>query len=820
MKLRTKTTIFFGIFFLTVTLAVVIYVEQIVSDTLKKQTVHNFRIIAEQSEGTYFAFLGQMKTRVVDWTSDAMIQRISKELVSTSLGSPERARLAKEFGDYMREKKMPYDKTILSTDILDHNGIVIASTKPERIGNNEKQEGLLVGVNKFSETIDAKFGEVFFGGIVFDSKNPNPIINATVRPFTFDNNGIPQPLDAVILVSFANTEQIASAIGTVSGDQIIKTNKRTSSQAFLESYKTSNIYLVNNENIMVTPSRYIKDISVKQKVNTFPVSECLNNGKEISEEYDNYQGIRVLGSSMCFKDSGLVLIVEIQKDEVYSPLVTLTHITIVGGVIVLIFGIIVALFFVRRPLARIEDIVLIAKRVTKGDLEARADEDIKDEIGYLATSFNNMITSVSNARKELEASNRDIEEKSKLLEKDIVIHEEQEKKLEASKKATMHIIEDVWNIKNKLQSEGNKLQTVIASIGDGLILIDREYKIVLVNPKVLELFVISNEEIIGKNLQDIMKLWKGKEELPFDEWPVKKMFIVNSTVDTNVHDKISLTTERRDIPLPVEFDVSPLEGGLSGGVIIVRDITEDRELDEAKSGFISTASHQLRTPLTSMRWFSEMLLAGDAGEINEEQKSFIGRIYQSTDRMIALVNLLLQIARIESGRVKVEPIPIDLKTITEGVETMTKVNFENKKQKIDIKTEPTPLPLVVNDKDMLWQVIQNLLSNANRYSPVGSTIFVNMIQKGDYIEYSVKDSGIGIPKNQQSRLFEKFFRADNAISAVPEGSGLGLSLVKSLVEGWGGKIWFETKEGSGTTFFFTVPLLGIKQKEGDVGLAV
>ncbi len=121
---------------------------------------------------------------------------------------------------------------------------------------------------------------------------------------------------------------------------------------------------------------------------------------------------------------------------------------------------------------------------------------------------------------------------------------------------------------------------------------------------------------------------------------------------------------------------------------------------------------------------------------------------------------------------------------------------------------------------MIWQVFQNLLSNASRYAPEKSTITVSIEKKDEMAEIAVIDKGIGIPKDSQSKIFEKFFRADNALKLVPEGSGLGLSLVRSLFEGWGGKIWFESKEGVGTTFYFTVPFSGMKAKEGEVTLAV
>ena len=124
------------------------------------------------------------------------------------------------------------------------------------------------------------------------------------------------------------------------------------------------------------------------------------------------------------------------------------------------------------------------------------------------------------------------------------------------------------------------------------------------------------------------------------------------------------------------------------------------------------------------------------------------------------------------------------------------------------------------DKDVIWQVIQNLISNANRYTPAHRKITISILQKDAMAEFSIKDNGIGIPKDSQHKIFEKFFRADNALKLVPEGSGLGLSLVKSLVEDWGGKIWLESEEGAGTTFYFTVPLTGMMPVEGDVTIVI
>ena len=232
------------------------------------------------------------------------------------------------------------------------------------------------------------------------------------------------------------------------------------------------------------------------------------------------------------------------------------------------------------------------------------------------------------------------------------------------------------------------------------------------------------------------------------------------------------------------------------------------------------AAHQLRVPLTSVRWFTEMLLHGDVGPLTPEQQNVAQEISSATARMSKLISLLLQITRVESGRLKVEPTPLNLKSITQEVIIELKSFLENKSQKIEISTAPDALPLMPVDYDIIWQVIQNLISNASRYSPDGGKIFISIVAKKDRIEYSVRDEGIGIPAAEQARIFEKFYRATNVLKPVPDGSGLGLALVKSLVDGWGGKVWFESKEGEGSTFFFTIPLQGMKVKEGEVKLRV
>lgn len=815
MKLRTKAFLFLWIVAIISVSSIVFYVKNIVGGVFKKQTTENFRIIVEQTESSYFAFLEKMKARTLDWTSDPILQGIVKAMVVAKDGTPERARLAKEFAVYVSEKKMPFDPSVMMVDILDQSGLVIASTRPDRIGTDELGEEVRLKAHHFSKTIVSNFGEAFVKSIIFEEdETSEPMIHATVRFFIPNKEGGRDPLDAVLLVHFLSISQISEVVsGQTATQRILPSGQieRKTNKAISSSYKTSDVYMVNSARIMVTPSRYVPDIKLQQKVDTLPVNECLEQGREINEEYDNYRGSRVLGASMCLEQDGLVLIMEVEKKEIMAPFTKLVRWTIVGGLTVTLLGMFIVVLFIRRPLSRIDEIVAVFERIMKRDFTARAKVHTKDEMGYLATMLNKMAEMIQSDQEALQFSKRELEENVVVLKKSIKEHEEQEKFIEQSEKATRNLLEDAWQTKEKFEVEKNHLQTIISSIGDGLIIIDKQYNIILVNPKAVELLQIpSLGNILGKDLRTIIKLWKKrKTELLPGAWPIDKMFLTKKIVVADLEDEISITTNSRPTELPIVLSAAPLGGENGGAVIIIRDSTEDRELDDAKSGFISVASHQLRTPLTTIRWYSEMLLSGDAGALNESQHDFLSEIHGGAERLYQTVDLLLGISRVESGKLKVEKKEVDLTMFTAEVTKELAQLIDQKKLALSV-VPPQGVPVVVVlDPLMLRQVVLNLISNAIRYTNEGGTIDVQWnIDNGlgAHVTYIIRDNGIGIPNAQHERVFSKFFRADNALSKVPDGSGLGLALVKELVESWGGKVWFETKEGQGTTFFFTVPL--------------
>lgn len=483
---------------------------------------------------------------------------------------------------------------------------------------------------------------------------------------------------------------------------------------------------------------------------------------------------------------------------------------------IILLAVLLSWIFSRRLTNPLISLSETARRISKESLLLGVNQELlkrQDEIGSLSRSFDLMVKNLQEKIGALEVSGQTLDKKVKEISAS-------NRELEETKTAMVNLLDDAQTLSENLKQERDKIQTIIASMGEGLIVVDKDKKIIMANPTAGRLLKRSPEKLIGEDFTRSIPLYFGREEAAWEIHPVAKAIKAKKTVISNLADNFFLakSSGKRFSALIVAAPLSREE--LSGAVMMFRDASEEKALDEAKISFISVASHQLRTPLTSMRWFSEMLIDGDAGVINDEQKHFIERIYQGTERMINLVNLLLQIARVEAGRLKIEPVAIDFKNTTQGVAFTLKADLEAKEQKIIIKTEPDPFPTIPMDQEVIWQVIQNLLSNACRYSPVKATIAVSIIKKDSAIEYSVKDQGIGIPKEVQNRIFEKFYRAENALKHVPEGSGLGLALVKMLVERWGGKIWFESDENQGTTFFFTIPITGMEKKEGEVGLGV
>ena len=236
-----------------------------------------------------------------------------------------------------------------------------------------------------------------------------------------------------------------------------------------------------------------------------------------------------------------------------------------------------------------------------------------------------------------------------------------------------------------------------------------------------------------------------------------------------------------------------------------RTLEHMKEVDKAKTEFVSLASHQLRTPLTSVSWFSEMLLKQEVGSLNPKQKEYLSEVFAQNRRMIDLVDDLLNSSRIDMGMLSIELKPVDLRSILDSV--LWEIDPLAKEKNIKVENNfPAGLPIIETDPELARIIFQNVISNAIKYTPNEGKVNIDLTQSGSHVDIEVTDTGYGIPEKQQNRIFTKMFRADNIRNRVTDGSGLGLYIVKAVVKELGGKIYFESKEGKGTTFFITLPM--------------
>lgn len=358
-----------------------------------------------------------------------------------------------------------------------------------------------------------------------------------------------------------------------------------------------------------------------------------------------------------------------------------------------------------------------------------------------------------------------------------------------------------------LEQIRSRNEAILASIGDGLIVVNKEGEISYVNKSFEEMLGWKSQEIIGKSMVEVVPREDASGTAVLFKERILTQVLSGKKFVANLNNSFYYIRKNKS-RFPASGIVAPvvLDGKIIGAVEVLRDITKEKEIDKAKTEFVSLASHQLRTPLSTVSWYSEMLLAGDVGEVTSEQKKYLEEIYHGNQRMVDLVNTLLDVSRIEMGTFIVESKPTDIVKLAQDVIEEHKLQISERRIKFLCSFKQN-MPLIQADPKILRMVIQNLLSNAIKYTPEGGKVEASIdLVKGNGIIFKVSDTGYGIPTDQQNKIFTKLFRADNVVGKDTEGTGLGLYIAKSIVEQSGGKIWFESSENKGTTFYVTLPL--------------
>jgi len=357
-------------------------------------------------------------------------------------------------------------------------------------------------------------------------------------------------------------------------------------------------------------------------------------------------------------------------------------------------------------------------------------------------------------------------------------------------------------------------EALLLNIHEGVVACGLDGKVIFVNPFAADLLGLTASECTDRPYREhwLFRDAAGRV-LPDDRQPIPAAFVDGTTRSYPLTAHFHLG--RRDgVRVPVTASVAPvsLGGKLSAVVLAIRDVRQEAEIDRMKTEFISIASHQLRSPIGGLKNATAMLLDGSYGELAPRAKETLGAMSDIIERMAETVNVLLDVSRIESGKLVVVPEPTDIGGLAADTVKENEYAAKAKQQEVALQVQPD-LPKISVDPKLVREIYKNLLTNAIKYTPESGRIEICIRTDGTEALSFVKDNGYGIPEKDRARVFQKFYRGDNIVGLKETGTGLGLYCVKMLVEASGGRMWFESAEKKGTTFFFTLPLTGGRPKE-------
>ena len=469
--------------------------------------------------------------------------------------------------------------------------------------------------------------------------------------------------------------------------------------------------------------------------------------REVAFIYSNHRGENVLGTHTLVDVAGVRwgLIAEIEETEAFALVAGLKMVTlmlgIATGIIVLIAAFVLSWRIVKPLLA----LTAVAEQVQAGKKDVRAAVLSGNEIEILAKTFNSMLDSLNSAVTDAEQGR-------------------------------------------------DKIDGILKSVADGLIVTDIYNNVILMNHAAEELLGVRYKDVFNQPIDFSIKEKTLREKVreTLDKKITGHQFDFELQSDDSEHPKIMRARTS------VIFDSETNETGI---VTIIHDVTHEREVDRMKTEFISTAAHELRTPLTSIQGFSEILLMRENLK-PEEKKKFLTYINQQSVGLAAIINDLLDISRIESGRgFALNKQPCNVGGAIQEIIPYFREHYTNHQFEVALPEKPVQLNV---DKEKMGQVLKNLLSNSAKYSPEGGLIRVGGEIFEDHYRISVQDRGMGMTPEQVDKMFDKFYRVDASNTAI-EGTGLGMTVVKHIVEAHGGKVWVESEPGKGTRVTFTIP---------------
>lgn len=433
--------------------------------------------------------------------------------------------------------------------------------------------------------------------------------------------------------------------------------------------------------------------------------------------------------------------IEVQYQQIKNIAVIFVTASLLAVGISMVVAILIA-HSITQPIGEMREQAL---RIARGDYSRKVTVHGKDELGQLALTFN-------------------------------------------------QLAEQIEETQDAMESERNRLNSVLSHMSDGVVATDRRGKVITINDMALSLLGISKEAAIGQNILNLLDIEK--------DYTLRK--ILESTEELLIERNESNYGDNKIIR--VEFSMIRRESGfISGLVAVMHDVTEQEQNERDRREFVSNVSHELRTPLTSMRSYIETLSEG-AWQDQEMAPRFLKITLDETDRMIRMINDLLDLSRMDNGNLKLNIEMVNFNELVNFVLDRFDVIIANSEKKYRIVREFTQRPLFVEvDTDRMIQVIDNIMNNAIKYSPDGGKITVRLMETHNNVILSITDQGLGIPKKDISRIFERFYRVDKARARKQGGTGLGLAISKEVVKALGGTIWATSVENYGSTFYISLP---------------
>lgn len=773
MKIADKLNIgFFGVFVVISSLVAV--VAGVYTTGLVKNNIDNALYSGNISKAEHLRTYIQGQIKLSEMLAAASVYR---DFLNEPPESPNYPAIKAKI-DQRLKRTLKIDPQIFEVLIINKNGRTVASSDPTQVGNDEAEDDYFIEGAKGTFIKD-----------VYSMPTTPKKTYAVASPILNEN-------------------------GELAGVSVIRYFTEVFYRIVQEETKlgaSHESFLLNQDKFFITPSLFLGEaVILARKDETKGANDCFdiyekayvkNNGyaglveklgSQLNEAKD-YRNVDVVTTHAFIPETGWCLISKVDKKDMMSFRTTLimifTMIFLSGELAVLFFG-----FFVYRKITDpIKALIVGTKKIEEGDFDYKTNVNTNDEIGELSRSFDKMASVVKESQQNIETK---VREQTRELNK-------KSKELENQKNAILNILEDVEEQQNRALS----LAAIIADSEESIVGQNLNGEITSWNRGAEKLYGYKEREVLGKSIRTIVPDDKNEEVSS----------IYRSIIEGKTVEHFQTVRKKKNGQLVnVSISVAPIKdinNRIIGVSTMTMDITREKEIEEAKSEFVSLAAHQLKTPVGALNWDIEMLLAGDYGKLSAKQKQVLDEMHGLGGRMNELVNDFLNISRVELGVFIVEPVPTDFKALSDEVLREMEPRRAKKGHTI-IKKYDENLPNVPADPKLMRIIFQNFISNAIKYTPDNGHLIITLHADDKNIICSVANNGNPIPEADQPKIFGKMFRARDAQEQEPDGNGLGLYLVKRILENVGGRVWFISKKGEDTVFSCSLPLSGMDAKEG------